>query len=76
MVDELLTSSTRLYAGPRALDDPEKKPVIDDFVLTLRSVIEARKRVMVELNVTLDCLEAVVAASSQHAPADHGDAPR
>ena len=61
-VDELLTSSTRLYAGPGALDDPEKKPVIDDFVLTLRSVIEARKRVMVELNVTLDCLEPVVTA--------------
>jgi ATP phosphoribosyltransferase-like protein len=61
-VDELLASSTRLYASPEAVSDPGKKPLIDDFVLTLRSVIEARKRVMVELNVSLDSLEAVVAA--------------
>ena len=77
-VDELLRSSTRLYASPSALDDPEKKPVIDDFVLTLRSVLEARKRVMVELNVTLDNLESVVAVlPSMREPTMatlHGDA--
>lgn len=62
VVDELLASSTRLYAGPSAVEDPEKKPTIDGFVLGLRSVLEARRRVMVELNVSPDDLEAVIAA--------------
>jgi len=62
VVDELLASSTRLYGSRRAVEDPGKKARIDGFVLSLRSVLEARKRVMVELNVALDDLEAVIAA--------------
>jgi ATP phosphoribosyltransferase len=62
VVDELLLSSTRLYASKGAVEDPEKKAVIDGFVLSLSSVLEARKRVMVELNVAIDDLEAVIAA--------------
>ena len=59
-VDELMTSSTRLYASPQALDSPEKKSAIDALVLSLGSVLEARRRVMVELNVAADLLEQVV----------------
>lgn len=62
IIDELLHSSTRLYASRGAVADPEKKEMIDGFVLGLRSVLEARKRVMVELNVALDDLERVIAA--------------
>ena len=62
VVDELLRSSTRLYAHPAALDDPAKRAAIEDLVLCLSSVIEARGRVMVELNVSLADLERVVAA--------------
>jgi len=61
IIDELMTSSTRLYVNPRALDDARKRAVIDDFVLVVRAVIDARKRVMVEVNVPADRLEAVVA---------------
>ncbi len=60
IVDELLTSSTRLYAHPRSLDDPRKRDAADRLVLLLRSVLEARKRVMLEVNVPADRLEAVV----------------
>lgn len=61
VVDELLRSSTRLYASPQAFDSPEKKTTIDGLVLSLRSVIEARDRAMVELNVSRDDLESVIA---------------
>lgn len=60
IVDTLMTSSTRLYANPRTLDDPERRGLIEDFVLLLTSVIAARSRVMVELNVDREALERVV----------------
>ncbi len=60
IVDELLTSSTRLYASTRALDSPAKKAVIDGVVLGLRSVLEARRRVMLELNVSIGELERII----------------
>jgi ATP phosphoribosyltransferase len=62
VVDELMTSSTRLYASRRAVAEPEKKTAIDGLVLSLRSVIDARKRAMLELNVSLADLDAVIEA--------------
>lgn len=58
--DELLRSSTRLYASAHALDIPAKKANIEGLVLSLRSVLEARGRAMVELNVTPNDLESVI----------------
>ena len=60
IVDVLMTSSTRLYANPKALDDPEKAAVIDRFVLMLESVLIARRRVMIEVNVSAERLDEVV----------------
>jgi ATP phosphoribosyltransferase len=60
IVDEVMRSSTRLYACPRSLDDPEKRARIEHMALLVRSVLDARKRVMVEVNVPSDCLERVV----------------
>lgn len=51
IIDTLMTSSTRLYANPRALEDPTRRGLIEDLVLLLRSVLAARSRVMLELNV-------------------------
>jgi ATP phosphoribosyltransferase-like protein len=62
VVDELMKSSTRLYASRGAMDDPEKKDAIDGLVLSLRSVLDARKRAMLELNVSLADLDVVIAA--------------
>lgn len=61
IIDTLMTSSTRLYANPRALEDPSRRERIEDFVLLLRSVLEARKRVLLEVNVSADDLESVAA---------------
>lgn len=61
-VGEVMPSSTRLYASRRACDDPKKRARIDDLVMLLRSVLDARLRVMVELNVGKDRLEEVCKA--------------
>jgi ATP phosphoribosyltransferase len=61
IVDTLLSSSTRLYASPAAMTDSVKKRRIEDFRLLLKSVLDARQRVMVEVNATADDLDAVVA---------------
>ncbi|MEC7241238.1 MAG: ATP phosphoribosyltransferase [Myxococcota bacterium] len=60
IVDTLMTSSTRLYANPRVLDDPAARERIEALVLVLQSVLDARRRVMVELNVTQARLEKVL----------------
>jgi ATP phosphoribosyltransferase len=60
IVDEVLKSSTRLYANPRVLDDPARRRRIDDLVLLLRSVLEARRRVMLEVNVPSGRLDELV----------------
>ncbi|MCC6230106.1 MAG: ATP phosphoribosyltransferase [Phycisphaerales bacterium] len=57
--DQLLTSSTRLYANPAALGRRETRELADRLVLLLGSVLEARKRVMLEVNVPREKLEAV-----------------
>jgi len=62
IVDVLLASSTRLYASAGAVADPDKKVAIDGLVLSLRSVLEARKRAMIELNASLEDLDAIIAA--------------
>lgn len=62
IIDELMRSSTRLYANPKALEDPVSRNAIERFTLLLRSVLDARQRVMVEVNVAPEFLDRVVAA--------------
>jgi ATP phosphoribosyltransferase len=59
VIDQLMTSSTRLYACPRSLDDPRRREGIETLTMLLVSVLEARQRVMLEVNVAADRLEAV-----------------
>ncbi len=42
------------------MDEPVRRSLIEDFVLLLTSVIEARTRVMLEINVDGPALERVV----------------
>jgi ATP phosphoribosyltransferase len=61
-VDELMGSSTRLYAHPQVLSDTRKRAIVDRLVLLLCSVLESRRRVMVEVNVSGERLDAVIEA--------------
>ena len=62
VLDEIMTSSTRLFATEQVLDKPRLRERIECLVLLLRSVLEARRRVMIEINVTRDVLDQVVRA--------------
>lgn len=57
----LMHSSTRLYASPAALEEPSKRRTIENFTMLCRSVLDARRRVMIEANVPAERLDAVVA---------------
>ena len=60
IVDTLLRSSTRLYANPAAMKDTGKRDAIEHLAMLLKSVIAARERVMLELNVLPDHLDQVI----------------
>lgn len=60
--DQIMTSSTRLYANKLAMRDTAKRDVIERLVMLLQSVVEARARVMVEVNVGRGDLERLVSA--------------
>jgi ATP phosphoribosyltransferase len=61
VVAVLMRSSTRLYAHRAALEEPVRRRYIEDLVLLINSVLEARRRVMLEVNASAACLDAVVA---------------
>lgn len=61
IVDTLMHSSTRLYASKSAMSDAPRREAIEALTLLVRSVLDARSRVMVEVNVGPDNLEKVVA---------------
>jgi ATP phosphoribosyltransferase len=58
--DVLGESSTRLYASQRAMAEPGARARITDLALLLESVLNARRRVMIEVNAPADRLEALV----------------
>jgi len=60
VLDELHRSSTRLYANPAAMEDSAKRERMESFALVIRSVLAARKRVLVEVNVSAENLDAVI----------------
>ncbi len=56
-VATLLDSSTRVIANPRL----GRREEVDEFLLLMNSVLDARKRVMLEMNVGAASLDAVLA---------------
>jgi ATP phosphoribosyltransferase len=60
VVDEVLRSSTRFVAARVALADPWKAERIEALRLLLEAVLEARRRILLEMNVPAERLQAVV----------------
>ena len=60
IVDTLMESSTRMYASKQAMDDPEKKQKILELKMLFEAVLNARTRVMLEMNVSEENFEALV----------------
>jgi ATP phosphoribosyltransferase len=51
IIDVVMKSSTRLYASKKAMADPAKREGAESLSLLIGSVLEARRRVMIEVNV-------------------------
>jgi ATP phosphoribosyltransferase len=60
IVDEVLRSSTRLYAHPAVLEDSARRAAVEQLITLLRSVLDARRRVMLEVNVSAQRLASVI----------------
>lgn len=58
--DQLMTSSTRLYASRAAMADPTRRSAIDDLALILRAALAARTRIMLEVNAPPEALDAII----------------
>ncbi len=60
VIDVIAESSTRLYASPKAMHNSSKKQFIEHLAMLVQSVLVARERVMVEVNVDRQSLEGVI----------------
>jgi ATP phosphoribosyltransferase len=60
IVDEILTSSSRVVANRATLADPRRREAIEELVLLVTSVLEGRRRVLLDMNVPANRLDAVV----------------
>ena len=52
IVDTIMTSSTRMFASKEAMKDPQKKEKIMELKMLFEAVLDARDRVMLEMNVS------------------------
>lgn len=62
IVDTLMESSTRMYASKEALNDPEKKKKIMELKMLFETVLNARSRVMLEMNCSEDDFAKLIQA--------------
>lgn len=60
VIATLLHSSTRFIANRRALRDPSRRDKIEQMKTLFRAVLDARERVMLEMNVAEDKLDTVI----------------
>jgi ATP phosphoribosyltransferase len=62
IVDTLLTSSTRMFASKTALKDADKKKKILELKMLFEAVLNARSRVMLEMNVAKEKFSSLVSS--------------
>ena len=60
VVKELFASSTRFIVNRLALEDKWKMEKIDEMLMLFKAVLNARERVMLEMNVPKDKFEEIV----------------
>ncbi len=60
IIDEIMRSSTRLYASQAAFKDAAKRSRIEDLKLLLQAVLDGRQRLMIEVNVSAEQMEDVI----------------
>jgi ATP phosphoribosyltransferase len=61
IIDEILVSYTEVVANTDSYADPAKRKAMEQIMILLQGVLEARGQVLVKLNVDAERLEAVIA---------------
>lgn len=60
IVDTIMESSTRMYASKAAMEDFEKKQKILELKMLFETVLAARSRVMLEMNVSQEKFDSLI----------------
>lgn len=60
IVDTIMESSTRMYASKSAMEDFEKKQKILELKMLFETVLAARSRVMLEMNVSQEKFDSLI----------------
>lgn len=60
VIHRIMGSTTRMIANKKSLEDPDKKAKIDELVMLIPAVLDARERVMLEMNISNDRFESIV----------------
>ncbi len=61
IVDEVLTSTTRFICSRAAFEDPVKREKLLEMTMLMKSTLQAKARVLLEMNVEADALDELVA---------------
>ncbi len=61
IIDTILVSYTEMIANKDAYSDPDKRHAMDQLMTLLTGTMDARGKVLVKLNVTKPCFDAVLA---------------
>jgi ATP phosphoribosyltransferase len=59
-IGTVLESSTRFLANPKALEDVEKRRMIENLLLLMKGVLDGKSRVLLEMNVPAERLETII----------------
>ena len=62
IVATVMTSTTRLIANKQVMDDPAKRVVLEEMVMLMEACLRARNKVLVEMNVEAERVEALLAS--------------
>ncbi len=60
VIDELMESSTRFICNKQALSDPIKRARLEELTMLMKSTIQARTKVLLEMNVSTQDFERIV----------------
>jgi ATP phosphoribosyltransferase len=60
IIDTILISYTEVVANPESYEDPDKRHAMQQLMILLQGVLEARGKVLVKLNVASDDLRRVI----------------
>jgi ATP phosphoribosyltransferase len=61
IIATIATSTTRFVASRQAMQNPVKKAMLEEMVMLMKATLEARKRVLLEMNVSTEQFDGLIA---------------